>query len=475
MKTAIARLSVKERLSGKIAPQTEVALRKAWSLSSWWPRIMESFTGAWQQNVVVDHASVSANWAVFSCITLIANDIAKMPARVMLFSESKKIWEQQAGLAVLDRPNPFQLWPDFVRSWVFSLLLRGNTYVLRVVNRTSGFVDALYVLDPSAVKPLVTPSGDVYYQVSADNLVGIDEAVVVPASQIIHDRINALFHPLVGLSPIFACGVAAMQSLAMQSNSMRFFANMSRPGGILTAPGHVSDESAARLKEVWETNFSGDSAGKIAVVGDGLKFEPLAMTAVDSQLIEQLKFTGEMVCATFHVPSYKLGIGTPPSVGNLAALNQQYYDQCLHPFVDAMERRLDVGLGMGFPRQVWLDTEELLRMDPATRWDSYAKAMGSAGMGPNEIRRKENLPPVAGGDTPYLQQQNYSLAALAKRDAKDDPFAKAETPKPPAPAAEEDVAEESLKDFDCEAGLNLFHRVYALAHAEQHSEARNAT
>ena len=38
------------------------------------------------------------------------------------------------------------------------------------------------------------------------------------------------------------------------------------------------------------------------------------------------------------------------------------------------------------------------------------------------------LPPVPGGDTPYLQVQNYSLAALAKRDA-GDPFAK------PAPVA----------------------------------------
>jgi phage portal protein BeeE len=29
---------------------------------------------------------------------------------------------------------------------------------------------------------------------------------------------------------------------------------------------------------------------------------------------------------------------------------------------------------------------------------------------------------------PYLQQQNYSLAALAKRDAQEDPFAKVQDP-----------------------------------------------
>jgi hypothetical protein len=38
---------------------------------------------------------------------------------------------------------------------------------------------------------------------------------------------------------------------------------------------------------------------------------------------------------------------------------------------------------------------------------------------------------VEGGDSAYLQQQNFSLEALAKRDAQPDPFGT--SPKPPAP------------------------------------------
>ncbi len=44
---------------------------------------------------------------------------------------------------------------------------------------------------------------------------------------------------------------------------------------------------------------------------------------------------------------------------------------------------------------------------------------------PNEARKRENLPPLAGGDALYLQQQNYSLEALSRRDAREDPFASA--------------------------------------------------
>jgi phage portal protein BeeE len=86
-------------------------------------------------------------------------------------------------------------------------------------------------------------------------------------------------------------------------------------------------------------------------------------------------------------------------------------------------------LGMGTE----LDTEGLLRMDPVSRADVAMKLVGAGVQAPNESRRGENLHPVSGGDSPMIQQQNYSLAAIAKRDAKDDPFA---TDKPaPAPPA----------------------------------------
>ena len=52
-------------------------------------------------------------------------------------------------------------------------------------------------------------------------------------------------------------------------------------------------------------------------------------------------------------------------------------------------------------------------------------------LSPDEARQKYfGLGAVPGGDTPYMQQQMFSLRALAERDA-DAPFAK---PAPPAPA-----------------------------------------
>ena len=96
---------------------------------------------------------------------------------------------------------------------MISKLLWGNTYVLKDRDER-GVVTALYVLDPARVKPLVAPDGSVYYELQTNDLAGMPTTtapLVVPAREIIHDRWNCAFHPLVGLSPLYACGGAAQQ------------------------------------------------------------------------------------------------------------------------------------------------------------------------------------------------------------------------------------------------------------------------
>ncbi len=413
-----------------------------------WTSIIETTTGSWQQDVAVNLNSVSANWAVWSCASLIAGDISKMPACLQKYNETQEIWTEGDKWPLLGLPNRFQTWAEFSQHWMFSQLLQGNTYVLK--QRTGREITALYILDPCRVTPLVSEDGDVYYQLATDNLAQLPESTVtVPQSEIIHDRYATPWHPLIGVSPVYACGVAATQGLAIQGSSTKFFQNLSRPGGILTAPGSIPPDTATRIKEQWQTNYSGDNAGKVAVLGDGLVYAPLnTVNATDAQLLEQLKFTGEMVCACFHVPPYKLGLGQMPTVSNTGTLNQQYYDQALQYLVQKQEARLTYGLELRTPNfRISLDESVLLRMDPAARYDSHSKAIAGGWMAPNEARRDENMAPVAGGDSPLIQQQNYSLAALAKRDASNDPFGTASPPALPAPSPEPPAAnQQALAD-----------------------------
>lgn len=390
----------------------------------WHPLINESYAGAWQRNVTVDQNAVLAYDALFSCMTLIAGDISKNRLKLVALEDSG-IWKEVSNSAyspVLRKPNHFQTRIQFFESWVLSKLQRGNTYVLKQRDGR-GVVTGLYILDPQRVTPLVTPDAQVYYQLRSDNMAGLEEgSITVPATEIIHDRFNCLFHPLVGLSPIYANGLAATQGLRIQENSANLFANGTRPGGLLIAPGKIDPENATRLKDYWDKNFTGKNTGKIAVLGDGLKFENLAMNAADAQLIEQLKWTAEVVCSTFHVPPYKIGVGEPPKYNNIQALNTEYYSQCLQVLFESIELCLDEALGIGQGVKVngteygtEFDIENLLRMDSVTQMDVLEKSKGKLTV--NEQRAKLDRPPVEGGETVYLQEQDHSLAWLAKRDA----------------------------------------------------------
>jgi HK97 family phage portal protein len=414
----------------------QVALRPlAPSSGGWWPIIRESFTGAWQHNVELRPQDVLTYSAVYACVSLISGDIAKLCLRLVQ-QEPSGVWtetESPAFSPVLRKPNRYQTIIKFIEQWLIQKLTRGNAYILKQRDGR-GIVTALYVLDSTRVTPLVTPDGAVYYEIKRDDLAEVSkEVITVPAAEIIHDIMCALYHPLIGVTPIYACGQAALSGLSIQGNSQKFFANGSNPSGFLTAPGAISTETAIRLKTYFDANFSGDNVGKIAIGGDGLKYEPFSMTAVDAQLIEQLKWTAENVCTAFHVPPYMIGIGPPPPYANIEPLLQQYWSQCIQSLVVSLEKALDEGLGIdvkvnGTQYGTEFDVDDLIWMDTATRTKAAADSISGGSLSPNEARRKyHGVGPVKGGESPYLQQQNYSLAALAERDA-NDPFAK------PAPA-----------------------------------------
>jgi HK97 family phage portal protein len=421
-----------------------------------WFRVLESFTGAWQTNTEVDRDTVLSYSTVFACVTLIAQDIGKLSINVMEEQESgfyKKINDPNVT-PVLKKPNQYQTGIKFREYWISSKLVYGNSYGLKERDK-NGVIRAIHILDPTRCTPLVTEEGSVYYKLKSDTLAGLDSTkteIIVPASEILHDPMVTLFHPLVGVTPIYACGLAAMQGVNIQRNSKSFFGNQSQPGGILVAPGEISETSAANLKEYWEENFTGDNAGRIAVVGDGLKYEPLTLSASDAQMIEQLKMSAETVCSCFHVPPYMVGVGPLPSFNNIEALTTQYYSQCLQSLIESMEAVLDGGMELKkgkLEREIEMDVDDLLRMDTATRYKTHTDGIAGGWMKPNEARLKENMEPVKGGDTPYLQQQNYSLAALAQRDS-ENPLGKPPASAPaPAPASDdpEDDGEDSAKEL----------------------------
>lgn len=414
-----------------------------------WRRILEPFSGAWQKNVEEKRGDLITYPTLYACIFRISSDIGKLPYSLRTRGAGG-IWVPANNPAydpVLRKPNGYQTSNQFREFWLINKLTHGNTYILKRRD-LRGMVKELYVLDSERVLPMVSDAGFVYYQLQVDPLNTLPDGypadgLIVPASEIIHDRCMTIHHPLIGVPPLAAAHWPALKNMKIMRSATEFFANNAQPGGILTAPAGMNEADAKAVQDYWASNFTGSNAGRVAIVGADMKFTPFAMKSIDSQMVEQMRYSDEQICQPFGIPPFKVGIGTIPSGLGVDGVNQMYYQDALQTHIEHMESLLDEGLKVSAPLGIELDLEPLLRMDEGKRAEVVTKLVGGGVGTPNEGRARFNWAPLDGGDTVYLQQQDFPLDQV--RLNKIEPPAS-----PPAPAPEPAAEVDSQASQDLE-------------------------
>jgi HK97 family phage portal protein len=382
-----------------------------------WLTIFDHRPGAWQQHddglTEADQGTVMTTAVVYACIRLLAWDIAKLP--VVIKRLTAGIWSladhQVLGL-LLRKPNYYQTWIDFIQSWLYSYLITGNAYIVKV--RDAGRFSQLIVLDPCKVQPMVSPTtGAIWYRVGEDPLTPVTEDdTLIAAADIIHHRYMAWGHPLLGTSLLVRAQMASRMRQGILETNAGLTESNAVPPGILIAPPGLNDDQLKALETKWNNPAA---TGRTRVVDAAFTFQSLQAKFIDSQAKEFAEIGGIDVCVACGVPPWKVGLGERPS-GELEALNIMYYQDALQLPIEHIEQLLDTGLEVEKDVYICIEREELFLLDSKSR--ATVDAILIKGIGtPNEIRRKWNLPPVTGGDSVYMQQQNYSLEALSKRDS----------------------------------------------------------
>lgn len=381
-----------------------------------WKRVFEPFTGAWQRNIEESRMTINTYPTLYACVSRISSDGGKLPFKLIEY-DTNGVWREVSNTAyspVLEKPNDFQTQNQFREAWLASKLLAGNTYVLKRRD-ARGVVNALYVLDPDMVMPMVTPSGAIYYQIKynqANSIGDVPETgIVVPAKEIIHDRAVCMFHPLVGVSPLAAAYLPVLKNTKILKKGIEEY-SANRPFGILTGPAAMNDDDAQKTAEWFAENWDGFN---VAAIGADLKFTPFAGKATDAQMVEQMKYSDEQICQPFGMPPFMLGIGSLPAGLGVDGLYLMYYTGALQAHLEHMERLLTEGLNISKPLAVHIDTTPLLRMDERTQVDIAAKEVQSMMATPNEARKLRGRGPIDGGDAIYGQMQDIPLGMLATR------------------------------------------------------------
>ena len=408
-------------------------------------------TNWFQLGFTFPHGSAMTFPAVFAAVDRLSSDVAKIPLRQWRKRGNGRGRDEitsSAALRVLNEPNGYQVGFDVIKSLVTSQLYRGNGYIWGPRNGRDE-VMSMHVLSPDGCQPYKA-GGEVFYRTAASPLAEIEVDQFLPARDILHHRMTTLSDPLVGVSPLVAAAATVLGASAIQNHSAQFFRNMARPGGYLTTAGKLDPQKAMEIGKRWSDNYGAAvNAGKTAVLEQGLEYKPLTMTAVDAQLIEQMRWSVEDIARVFQIPSFMIGDATKGVYKSAEMLNAIYLSSALDAHFHAIESRLNLFFELtGTNEYLQFDRDALFRTDLDARVGSYAKGVAGGILTPDEARAAAfNINPVEGGDQVYMQQQMVPISMLSEMHQQKlaPPAAPPPPEEPPPPTAEEVGAALSLE------------------------------
>lgn len=163
--------------------------------------------------------------------------------------------------------------------------------------------------------------------------------------------------------------------------------------GYLTAKNKLSKDSFEELKTAWKKLMSGSVAESGTVVlNDGVEYHQTAQSAMDAQLNESKQQNARQTCEMFGLSSAILG-GTATAEQIANAFNNAVEPICA-PFLAAVNRNLLTEAEKAEGRRFAFDTDTILGGDLLSRYRAYEIALKNHFMQVDEIRYRENLPPM---------------------------------------------------------------------------------
>ena len=396
---------------------------------------IQSYVSSWAwtgKTISPDNAMEAPT--VYACVRLISQTLARMPWQVLRNSADGASNDVTHPVWSLLNSEANEDCTSFVfrEAQISDCLLYGNSFAF--INRNpAGTPVGLERLRPDLMYMLRDAANQPYYQYWSGKA---DEK----ASEEIKQR---KFRPydilhIVGPSADTLLGEPAIHrmrdligmELELQEFTSRFFSQNCRPAGVLSMPGRLSAEGANRLREAFNRVHSGaQGAGKIAILEEGLRFEAISTNAKDSDLDSMKKFCRQQIAAAFNVPSHRVGDNDGVSYSSAEQANAVFVQSTLAGWAARLEQEVNRKLlKRGDDVTTRISFDDLLRGDMSTRFSAYAVAVTNGILTPNEIREREGLPAVEGGESIRLPLNTSTpTAAASAAPALQDP---ASTPQP---------------------------------------------
>lgn len=345
--------------------------------------------------------------AVWACVTILAEDVAKLPWHVYRRQPDggKEIAEDHPLEALLQRPNDYQSSFEWKEQMMSALVLRRNAYA-PIVRDWRGQPTALIPVNPDWASIFQAPDGQIFYKVAVQNqhLAAMLRSfpTMIPSEDMLHIRGMSL-NSLWGQSAIASGRDAIGLALAQQALAAIFASNGTQLSGVLEVPQKLTKDSYERLKRSWKEARAGlNNAGETAILEQGAKFARMGMTSVDAEFIAARNFQVAEAARMFRIPLHKLGIAERSTNTTMAQAEQEYANNTVLSWVTRVEQKMNQTFGLFEDNAfVEFDMSHFLRADITSRFNAYRTGIVGMFMEPNRARLAEGWGKIEGGDKLY--------------------------------------------------------------------------
>ena len=337
---------------------------------------------------------------VWSCVKILSESLSGLPLK--LYEDTDKGRKQadrnDRDLKLLRKPNPYMTMLNFLKFVVVNMALRGNAFALierNIHGEPIGFVP----LDCRTVK-IDTDDGLIYMVTPSEG-----DPFPVSPEHMLHFKLFSL-DGVVGLSPIEYQAETMGLAKAGQQWSARFMRKGGFTGGYVIYEQFLTETQQAQILKKFPDvrKADADDIGKMAILQGNPKIVPAGISQKDAQFIESQQFQEEALAGIYGVPLWLANRAGKTSImgSNLEQQLTGFITFGLKPYIDAVEDEFNDKVYRPKSRFVEFVVEGLLRADSAGRSTYYGGALGGSGgsgwMTINEVREKENLPPLEGDE-----------------------------------------------------------------------------
>lgn len=358
-------------------------------------------------NLTASGVTVTPNKAmtvatIYACVRLISSAPATLPLAInRRVSDKVRASASDSPVYKLlgEKPNRWQTPSQFKRMMQANMLMAGSATAMKVVSR--GRVIELIPLHPARV---TTEQGDDL------NLVHTytrkDGRKVVLQQGDVFQLVGLSLDGVHGVTPLTYARETIGEALAQANHGASTFRNGARVSGMLTHPGKLGPEAMESLRSSLDTfRAEGERDGKALILEEGMKFERVALTAVDAQWIESRAFTRIEIAMFYGVPPQMIGVndGVVNAAKSLEQQSSGYVAYTLEDYLTMWEEAIKRDLiGEDEPNvYARFNRAALVKGDLAARWAAYKDALQWGVSSPNEIRALEDQNPREGGDIYY--------------------------------------------------------------------------